>query len=100
MIDWFKYVHELLAIIDPMTVSMFNMIGEQSTTPNCPLKMVANFNPSSGSQSYQSSGSDCRTPCHYYLPFFLERPGPKYSAFSVAGHEGRPGHHTQVMALK
>ncbi|XP_065654037.1 uncharacterized protein LOC100201250 [Hydra vulgaris] len=99
MNEWFKYVRELLAIIDPMTVSMFNMVGKQSTTPNCPLKMVANFNPSSGSQSYQSSGSDCKMPCQYNLPFFLERPGPKYSAFSVAGHEGRPGHHTQVQGF-
>lgn len=99
MMRWFKYVQSILARLDTLTVNMFYMSGSRLTTPGCPVKMVAKFNPSSGSQSYSSSAS-CRRPCHYQLPFFLKLPGPKYNAFSVAGHETRPGHHTQVICSK
>jgi uncharacterized protein (DUF885 family) len=27
----------------------------------------------------------------------MDNLGPKYNAYSVAAHEGRPGHHTQVI---
>lgn len=32
------------------------------------------------------------------MPFFLDKPGPKYETVSLAAHEARPGHHTQVSA--
>ena len=97
MQDWFAEVRVILARIEPMTIPMFYMTGDKATTPSCPLKMVAKFNPSSGSQSYSSTGKKCLSACRYKLPFFLKRPGPKYNLYSVAGHEGRPGHHTQVI---
>ena len=96
MIDWFKTVQESLALIDPKLVDMFYITGKKATVPNCPLEMTAKFNPSSGSQSYKGSDKKCSKPGQYFLPFFLKRPGPKYGVLSVAGHEGRPGHHTQV----
>ena len=96
MVDWFKTVQESLALIDPKLVDMFYVTGKKATVPNCPLEMTAKFNPSSGSQSYKGSGKKCSKPGQYFLPFFLKRPGPKYGVLSVAGHEGRPGHHTQV----
>lgn len=98
MMRWFRYVESVIARLDTLTVDMFYMAGSRLTTPGCPVKMVAKFNPSSGSQSYSASAS-CSRPCHYMLPFFLRLPGPKYNAFSVAGHEARPGHHTQVSPL-
>ena len=93
---WFKYAQQIIARLDPLTVDMFYMAGPKATTPACPVKMVAKFNPSSGSQSYSGGGIHCARASHYKLPFFLKLPGPKVNAFSVAGHETRPGHHTQV----
>ena len=96
MQKWFSYTREIIAMLDPLTVNLFHMGGERITTPVCPVKMVAKFNPSSGSQSYSGGGPDCNYASEYKLPFFLKLPGPKYNAFSVGGHETRPGHHTQV----
>jgi len=99
MILWFKEVQSILALIEPKTVNFFYLSGKNASTPNCPLKMQAKFNPSSGSQSFSSSGYACTKPARYQLPFFLKRPGPRYNAYSVAGHEARPGHHTQVQGF-
>ena len=96
---WFKYAQEIISMLDPLTVDLFHMGGPRITTPVCPVKMVAKFNPSSGSQSYSGGGQDCDEASEYQLPFFLKLPGPKFNAFSVAGHETRPGHHTQVLGL-
>ena len=96
MLTWFDYVETVLATLHPKIRNFFYETGERASTPNCPVKMVAKFNPSSGSQSYSSAGSTCRRPCYYQLPFYLTPPGPRYNAISVAAHEARPGHHTQV----
>ena len=99
MMNWFDYVQTTLSILHPKIRSFFYDTESRASTPNCPLKMVAKFNPSSGSQSYNSAGTSCKRPCYYNLPFFLTPHGPRYGAISVAGHEGRPGHHTQVSCL-
>ena len=96
MLNWFDYVQTVLATLQPKVGKFFYDTGDQASTPNCPVQMRAKFNPSSGSQSYSSAGSTCKRPCYYNLPFFLTPHGPRYGAISVAGHEGRPGHHTQV----
>jgi uncharacterized protein (DUF885 family) len=83
-------------MLDPKTVNMFYFTGYKHTAPNCPVAMNPNLNPSSGAQSYQRSTSDCSRPSFYNIPFFLDRPGPKYEEWSVNAHEARPGHHTQV----
>ena len=85
-----------MSMLDPQTVSMFHFSGPKYTTPNCPVDMAPNFNPSSGAQSYRRSTKDCSTNSYYNIPFFLDRPGPKYEEWSVNAHEARPGHHTQV----
>ncbi len=99
MLNWFDYVQSTLSQLDPMIRGFFYATGDMASTPNCPVKMVAKFNPSSGSQSYSSAGSICRRACYYQLPFFLTPPGPRYNAISVAAHEARPGHHTQVNTM-
>eukprot|EP00794_Sanderia_malayensis_P009549 gene9550-10536_t len=99
MLTWFDYVQSTLSTLDPMVRGFFYATGNQASTPNCPVKMVAKFNPSSGSQSYSSAGSTCSRPCYYQLPFFLTPPGPRYNAISVCAHEARPGHHTQVQGF-
>ena len=99
LIKWFDFTRMALSKIEPMIIHLFHITGKKVTKPNCPIKMVAKFNPSSGSQSYLASGKDCLRPAFYKVPFFLKRPGPIYGAFSVGGHEGRPGHHTQVSHL-
>ena len=96
--DLFCFVPYLaiLSALAPKTTHMFHHTGKRQSTPNCPVLLVANFNPGTGSQSYSSSGKKCARPSHYRLPFFLKDMGPRYNAISVAAHEARPGHHTQV----
>ena len=85
-----------MSMMDPLTVDMFHFSGSKYTTPNCPVDLAPNFNPSSGAQSYGRSTKDCSRNSYYNIPFFLDRPGPKYEEWSVNAHEARPGHHTQV----
>lgn len=99
MLNWFDYVETVLSTLHPKIRGFFYETGNRTSTPNCPVKVVAKFNPSSGSQSYSSAGSGCSRPCYYYLPFYLTPHGPRYNAISVAAHEARPGHHTQVCAI-
>ena len=88
-----------MSIHDPNTVPFFYFTGDRHSTPNCPVKLRPDFNPSSGAQSYDNSDINCTSPCHYNIPFFLEHLGPKFSEYSVNAHEARPGHHTQVRML-
>ena len=76
---------------------MFHFTGKHKSTPNCPVQLVANFNPGTASQRYGASDENCTRPSQYKLPFFLKDLGPRYTAMSVAAHEARPGHHTQVL---
>ena len=83
-------------MLDPKTNNMFYFNGPKHTAPNCPVDMAPNFNPSFGAQSYRSSNKACTRSAYYNIPFFLNRPGPKYEEWSINAHEARPGHHTQV----
>ena len=95
-VNWFL-VLAVLSSLAPKTNHMFHHTGKQQSTPNCPVLLVANFNPGTGSQSYSSSGKSCSRASHYRLPFYLKDMGPRYNAISVGAHEARPGHHTQVI---
>ncbi|XP_048583523.1 uncharacterized protein LOC5513995 [Nematostella vectensis] len=96
---WFDEARRVMSKLDPKTVGMFHFNGYKHTTPNCPVEMRPNLNPSSGAQSYSRSNSYCSRPAYYNIPFFIERPGPKFEEWSVNAHEARPGHHTQVQGL-
>jgi len=76
---------------------MFHFSGAKHTTPNCPIQMYPDFNPSGGA-NYDDGGAQCKNNARYNVPFFSARPGPKYEEWSTNAHEGRPGHHTQVSA--
>ncbi|KAL9986413.1 hypothetical protein ACROYT_G000558 [Oculina patagonica] len=99
MQNWFTEAKRVMSMLDPETVQMFHFTGRKHTTPNCPVDMAPDFNPSSGTQSYRPSTSNCSRRAYYNIPFFLERPGPKYNEWTVNAHEARPGHHTQVQGL-
>ena len=86
---------QVMSMLDPQTVHMFHFSGPKHTTPNCPVDLAPNFNPSSGAQSYSRSTKDCIRNSIYNIPFFLDRP-KKFEEWSVNAHEARPGHHTQV----
>jgi len=77
---------------------MFYFSGPKQTTPNCPIKMAPDFNPSVGA-NYIDGGRESKENARYNIPFFLTRPGPKFEGWSTSAHEGRPGHHTQVSFL-
>lgn len=89
----------ILSDLAPKTNHMFHFTGKNQSTPNCPVQLVANFNPGTGSQSFRSSDKNCTKPAQYRLPFYLKDMGPRYNAISVGAHEARPGHHTQVRYL-
>ena len=86
-------------MLDPKTVDMFYFTGPKHTTPNCPIDLVPDLNPSSGAQSYEGSDRFCSRNALYNIPFFLENLGPRFSEWSVNAHEARPGHHTQVCKI-
>ena len=86
---------QALSLLDPKTINMFYFTGPKQTTPNCPIEMAPDFNPS-GSASYIPGGKYCEQNSRYNRPFFTTRPGPKYEEWTNFAHEGRPGHHTQV----
>lgn len=93
---WFAYSQSAMSMFQPKLIKMFHwMIGPKKTTPICPVSMATNFVPSSGSPSYLTFGSKCSRPATYFLPFFLDRMGPKYSDWTVNAHEALPGHHLQ-----
>lgn len=85
-----------MSLLDPKTIDMFYFTGKKHTTPNCPVSLQPDLNPSSAAQSYIESDKNCTTGAIYNLPFFLDNAGPRFSEWSVNAHEARPGHHTQV----
>ena len=89
------FLPQVFSLLDPKTIDMFHFSGQKHTTPNCPIEMALDFNPSGGA-SYWGGDKNCRGNAQYYVPFFSARPGPKYEEWSTNAHEGRPGHHTQV----
>ncbi|XP_020631909.1 uncharacterized protein LOC110068834 [Orbicella faveolata] len=93
---WFREARRVMSMLDPKTVGMFYFTGPKHTTPNCPVDLSPDLNPSSGAQSYENSDIHCSRNAIYNIPFFLENLGPRFSEWSVNAHESRPGHHTQV----
>ena len=84
----------------PKIVDMFYFNGDKHSTPNCPVELRPDLNPSSGIQSYDGSDPMCLEPAHYNIPFWLDRLGPKFSEWSINSHEARPGHHIQVLSSR
>ena len=87
---------QAISLLYPKIVDMFHFAGEKHSTPNCPIELRPNLNPSSGVQSYSRSDPMCLKPAHYYIPFFLSKLGPKFSEWTIGAHEAQPGHHLQV----
>lgn len=87
---------QVMSMLYPKIVDMFYYAGDKHSTPNCPVELRPDLNPSSGIQSYDGSDPMCLKPAHYNIPFFLNRLGPKFSEWSINSHEARPGHHIQV----
>ena len=93
---WWAAARMAMSLIDSKTIDMFYFTGEKHTTPNCPVELHPDLNPSSGAQSYIESDNKCSRGAAYNIPFFLNNAGPRFSEWSVNAHEARPGHHTQV----
>ncbi|KAL9986429.1 hypothetical protein ACROYT_G000576 [Oculina patagonica] len=93
--SWFKEARMVMSMLYPKITKLFHFAGDKDSTPNCPIKMQPDLNPSSGIQSYDGSDPMCLKPTHYNIPFFLDRLGPKFSEWSINAHEARPGHHIQ-----
>lgn len=98
--EWFKEARMVMSMLYPKIVDMFHFSGDKHSTPNCPVTLVPDLNPSSGIQSYDGSDSMCLKPSRYNIPFFLERLGPKFSEWSINAHEARPGHHIQIQGVR
>ena len=87
---------QILSTLDYETAELFHFTGPYQSTPGCPITLKPDFNPASGVPFYSQSDAKCSRVASYNVPFFLARPGPKYESVSLAAHEARPGHHTQV----
>jgi len=85
-----------MATLDPKTINLFHFTGPYQSTPNCPVELLPNFNPSSAAPAFQESDPQCSRPSIYSIPFFLQRPGPKNEEWTINAHEASPGHYTQV----
>lgn len=96
MQNWMKYTYEIMARIEALTVPLFHITGEKSSTPSCPVNLAASFDVNLASHYYEVGGPECEISSKYTIPFFVDKPGPIYTSFSLIGHETRPGHHTQV----
>lgn len=97
--NWFDEAQMAFSLLDTKTIKMFHFSGAKHTTPNCPIQLYPDFNPSGGA-NYEEAGAQCKKNARYNVPFFSARPGPKYEEWSTNAHEGRPGHHTQVQGLE
>lgn len=91
-----NHIFQVMAALDPKSISLFHFAGKKHTTPNCPVSLQADYNPSSAAQAYKPSDDVCSKAAVYSIPFFQKRPGPKYEEWTVCAHETRPGHHLQV----
>lgn len=94
---YLKNIVQVMSMLYPKIVDMFYFNGDKHSTPNCPVELRPDLNPSSGIQSYDGSDPMCLEPAHYNIPFWLDRLGPKFSEWSINSHEARPGHHIQVV---
>lgn len=66
---------------------MFHFNGAKHTTPNCPIQLSPDFNPSGGA-NYNRAGKDCKKNARYNIPFFTSEPGNRYEEWSINAHEG------------
>lgn len=98
--NWFKEARMVMSMLYPKIVDMFYFAGDKHSTPNCPINLTPDLNPSSGIQSYDGSDSMCLKATRYNIPFFLDRMGPKFSEWSINSHEARPGHHIQIQGVR
>ena len=96
LLKWKATCRETMSMLAPKLIPLFYHTGEKITVPNCPIEMLANFNPSSGAQFFQGTRKECTKSAFFGLPFFLKNHGPRFSEWSVTAHESWPGHHTQI----
>ncbi|XP_031561184.1 uncharacterized protein LOC116297157 [Actinia tenebrosa] len=97
--NWFTYSRQVMAALDAKSISLFHFAGKKHTTPNCPVRLTADYNPSSAAQAYEPSNDVCSDAAMYSIPFFQKKPGPKYEEWTVCAHETRPGHHLQAQGF-
>ena len=50
---------QVMSMLYPKIVDMFHFAGDKHSTPNCPVTLVPDLNPSSGIQSYDGSDAMC-----------------------------------------
>ena len=87
---------QIVSRLRTKTTSAFYFTGIKQNTPNCPVDIVFDFNPSSAYYSYSEGSKDCASLAKVNIPFFLDKLGPKYEEVTVLAHEAYPGHHLEV----
>ena len=99
MQKWFTSIRATMGMLAPKLVPLFHHVGKKNTMPNCPIQVIANFNPSAGVQVFFEPEGTCRRPAYYALPLFLNNYGPKFTQWIMIAHETWPGHHTQLQGM-
>jgi len=96
---WFDNNNKILKEAKPAIKDLFYTSGAKKTTPECLVKLVAEYDPTNGVPSYMESDELCEEPASYFIPFFKNNMGPKYEDYNTNFHEARPGHHLQIQGF-
>ncbi|XP_065652112.1 uncharacterized protein LOC100210725 isoform X2 [Hydra vulgaris] len=97
--SWFEHNVNIMQSAKSCIQELFYTNGENKTTPDCLVKLTAEYNPSNGVPSYLESDPDCIEPANYFVPFFKAEMGPSYEDYNTNFHESRPGHHLQIQGF-
>ena len=87
-----------MAIIRPKLDEVFYFEGSKQSSPNCGITIAPYYIPSGSYHLYTTAMThECSEhTASQLLPFFVPRFGPKYTEWTVTGHEQLPGHHLEV----
>ncbi|XP_032229067.1 uncharacterized protein LOC5504853 [Nematostella vectensis] len=99
MENWFQYVRQLSTLLNTKIMDLFHMVGSKTSVPSCPFRPEPDFNPLTATPKYHETDPECSKPATYGIPFFVQKPGPKWQEWTTTSHEVSPGHHLQVQVF-
>lgn len=82
--------------VKPVIDTLFYSSGRKKTVPACSLEVTADFHPFVSYHAYGVGSKDCTSKSKQYLPFFMDKFGPKWTEYTTTAHEQLPGHQLEV----
>ncbi|RMX39595.1 hypothetical protein pdam_00004022, partial [Pocillopora damicornis] len=84
--------------VKPVIDTLFYSSGRKKTVPACSLEVTADFHPFVSYHAYGVGSKDCTSKSTQYLPFFMDKFGPKWTEYTTTAHEQLPGHQLEVQS--